>query len=926
MAYNPFNIFRRNQKALFAVLTVFIMVMFTLQSGVVGGDALENFARWLGGRAGSKEAVCKIDGSSVTAYDLEGVKGLQFRRTLANRFMYLAAVETVGRLNELANQQRAKLSPLGQQMAEAVSQAMPFIGLLGNPEVRNNPQFMQLLFQIDGAQRLVARVLDAPDARAEDREVARLYQTSFVLQEQLARSNGDHYFGNAPNRTRRELIEFKLWQKKADALGIRFGRDDVKRLIQAEFSGAFKSDVRVREAMARTTGFTMELTLESIGEEFRVRAAQAAVMGFPARYGRATAFATPYEAFEFYREQTSQATYQLIAVPAAGFDAKVPGAPTAAEIADLYTKYKDTEPDPRRETPGLKVPRKVKVAYLGITGEEPYYKKLAAEQLKVGEALAKASGALTVPVPGTGGAWGAALAGALGLKDPAVDAAYAAYTRAFESELKFKFGGGFGNTETTARDVLDVHWAKPGAAAAAVGGFVGQAAGFGHPGVAAAVAAGAPFNYEVRDRAKVGTPLVLGFATGPALLPGLVGAAAASKQNEPKPLPIGAKRADLLGTATDRRAKELAFGEQATFENQGRPLEKGDVERFREELKKQSENGQPKDRAATEKYIKEFVAARGLTITGASTELRDEWAIEDDPGLRALVDAQRESRVLAEALGAHGGAMPYRPFGRALFWATDSGARRTAATGTFLAEPLDLGTRDRVRYLFWRTEDAPAVALSREDATPAIVAAWKRAKARELAKARAEQIAETVRTKGPADPVTLDQFLYDQLFALKSEFIDPKALQRAKKFAVTGVAPLVVNPGFGGFGGGGGLSRYRLPESENLPFVTDEFEKALLDTRDKPAKTVLVLPDPAKDVYYVATLVKRDLKLPDEFRFDVFGQFGRARDVLGLHHNDASLKARQSIVELLKQEFRYEETEEQKKKLDDNAKSGGREL
>jgi hypothetical protein len=33
MAYNPFNIFRRNQKALFAVLTVFIMIMFTLQSG-----------------------------------------------------------------------------------------------------------------------------------------------------------------------------------------------------------------------------------------------------------------------------------------------------------------------------------------------------------------------------------------------------------------------------------------------------------------------------------------------------------------------------------------------------------------------------------------------------------------------------------------------------------------------------------------------------------------------------------------------------------------------------------------------------------------------------------------------------------------------------------------------------------------------------
>ena len=35
-------------------------------------------------------------------------------------------------------------------------------------------------------------------------------------------------------------------------------------------------------------------------------------------------------------------------------------------------------------------------------------------------------------------------------------------------------------------------------------------------------------------------------------------------------------------------------------------------------------------------------------------------------------------------------------------------------------------------------------------------------------------------------------------------------------------------------------------------------------------------------------------------------------------------KARQSVLALLKKEFKYEETEDQKKKLDENAKSGGR--
>jgi len=37
-------------------------------------------------------------------------------------------------------------------------------------------------------------------------------------------------------------------------------------------------------------------------------------------------------------------------------------------------------------------------------------------------------------------------------------------------------------------------------------------------------------------------------------------------------------------------------------------------------------------------------------------------------------------------------------------------------------------------------------------------------------------------------------------------------------------------------------------------------------------------------------------------------------------------KSRDSVLELLKKEFKYEETEEQKKKLDENAKSGSRNI
>ena len=44
MAYNPFSIFRRNQKAIFAVVTVVIMFMFVLSSGMTGKA---DFFNWL---------------------------------------------------------------------------------------------------------------------------------------------------------------------------------------------------------------------------------------------------------------------------------------------------------------------------------------------------------------------------------------------------------------------------------------------------------------------------------------------------------------------------------------------------------------------------------------------------------------------------------------------------------------------------------------------------------------------------------------------------------------------------------------------------------------------------------------------------------------------------------------------------------------
>jgi hypothetical protein len=936
MAYNPFNIFRRNQKALFAVLTVFIMFMFTLSSGVQNGDFFETFGRWLGASKG--EVVCTIDGHRITSRDLSGgTRGLEFRRLIANRFMYNAADEAIRELRATASQMRDKLSPQGQKMADAMERI--FLEMLQGP--LDQQSAMMARFDPAGYERKrqedVSRAIqfteyvsDAP-GKEEDKAAARAYRTALILTRMLREAPRDQYFVNAPNKTRADLIDFLLWAKKADQLGIRFSRDDVKRLIQQDFFNSFRSDVQVRKRLQEMTGFTMELCLDALADEFRVRAAQEAVLGPGARYHRAPLLTTPYEAFEFYRDQCSPTTYKALAVPVAAYLDRVTGEPTEAELKELYDKYASDEPNPKNETPGFKTPRRIEVAFIGLTGEEPYYKKLAEEQIKFGEVMAQASGALTVPVPGVGPEWLAGLAGPLSLKAPAVDAAYAAKVKEFD----FQRQQNYEKSSLTPRSrfssleaddpILPTNAVRPGVVAATLGAMIGQTAGGGSPGAAVALAMAAPLAYEQRQRVAIGMPLVLGACPSPALFPTLIGGAVAYRVREPKPLPIEALRPELLKETIDKRAHVLAFGDRRPI-GPGTEPEKGDVARFTDELKKLSEDGRPKDRAAVEKYVKDFIATRGLTTFGKSLAPHDEWTLEDDPGLAPLVAAQRMSLLLSR--GPHGGE--YMPFGRSFFWTTDFDRetftpRRVPSSGLFAAEtypPQEPDSRSgQMRYVVWRTEDLAPKKVDRLAARAALKAAWKRIKARELALKEANALADKIRASTGTNDVALERLLSDLYFDLVRDVKDPKLVARVKEFTIDNVAPLVMRPGkFGQLE----LGRFGLAESNDIPYPTPEMATALVENRDKGFKTVLVLPDAPKDTFYVTVLMKRELKRTDEFQRDVVSPLGTARDVLELYRAETIKRARDTVLELLKKEFKYEVTDEQKKKLEESTKSGSR--
>jgi hypothetical protein len=945
MAYNPFNIFRRNQKAIFAVLTVFIMIMFTLSFGK--GDFFDMLSSWLGSTKG--DVLCKIDGRKITNTDLEGgQRGLQFKRLMANRFMFFAAQETYVALLAYADQQRDKLSPQGREMSDAVKNAARAMDQLNDPQlkmfVQANPQFAQQLTQqyisqIQYAEYLVDLTTESPNAKEDDKNTARAFKSAFALRRTLQNSTNGHYFVNAPNRNERDKIEFLLWEKKADQLGIRFSRDDVKRLIQKECYEFLRpeADVRVQKRLAEAQpGYTIDACLDALAAEFRVRAAQAAVLGYNVRFrgdvDGAPAFSTPYEAYEYYRDQCSPSTYEIISVPATAFLDKVVGGPSETEINELYKKYANDEPTPRSETPGFKTPRKVAVAYIGITGEEPYYKKLAEEQIKVGEVMAKASGALTVPVPGVGPAWAIGVAGPLSLKEPAVDAAYNTKVKEFEEQRRQNYTRStldprpaFSSLELL-DPILPTNVVRPSVVAATVGALVGQTNAFGNR-AAPTLAMTAPLAFEIRERVSIGLPLALGAMPNPALLQTMIGGAVVASKKEPKPLPIEAYRPELLKGAIDARAKVLAFGEKPSgFSPRPDEIrEKGDVERFKEELKKLSENGKPKDKdkTAVEKYIQEFIKTRGLTVVGASTEPRDEWTLEDDPKLAPLVQAQEEA--LRSARGAHGGE--FRPFGKSFFWTEGfdfmtRSVRRSPAAGLYLAETYPPQEREarpgKPRYIVWRTEEKASERQDTNRARPAVIAAWKRLKARELAKQHAEDIANKIRASGKTSGATLEAPLFELYTNLCRDLRDPKVLERTRKFTVPGVAPLAVESV--------GLRPFVLTESNDVPYPTPDMTTALIDNRDKPIGTALVLPDAPKDTFYVAVLTNRNVKSPGDFRTDVYQSTGfappPAREILGRYRVEVVKRTRESVVELLKKEFRYEETEEQKKKLDDNAKSG----
>ena len=901
MAFNPFDVFRRNQKILFACLTVFIMFTFVLSFGQ--GDFFSQVPRWLAsGRSRGGTVLAEVDGSKVYSGDLEQARG---ERVLANQYMFVAARRGADSLLKYVQESQSRVSAEARPAVEAAAGARNGIlnlpGLLGS----NDPQSQQIasffLQQADRAMGGVTAVMAAPNAKPADQEVAAAAKSMLELTLRTAFARSAHYFDNQPNASNRDVMDFLLWKKKADQLGIRLNDAAVVRLANDEFFGKLSNDdwKTAEDALRGKQGFNADALRRALGDEFRVRAAQLAVLGGQSQRAGTPATDSPYDFYKFFRDQTNAARYALVTVPADNYLDKVTGTPTEAELLSLFQKARSVEPNPGNPSVGIKEPRRVKLGYVEITGDEPFYKAKAAATVKAAEESlqpatppGQAAAALAGP---------AVLAGAEG----PVGRQYAQYKTGHNQQVLRNWGSPvpFGGARPLDSHVLEPLNVVALAAAFAAGGPLTAPTVFVADGFA---------SDRIAKLESVLPMLTVPVGPGTGSLAGVLGAAGGLGAFT-SPLPKAAVAGLLAGRARDEVARTAAGEDMITL---GTELSKPGVK--------------PED---AQKQVEAFAKERSLAA-GGSTDLRDVFMLVSDPGLKKLTE-----RFEAEATqGRPGLFVDPAAFGFRFLFEMDptNAGRQRVSTGLYkpqtFPESAQFGpTAGQPAFLVWRTEDKPAESprtlddpaknLYGQTARDKTIAAWKRLKARELARKAADELAKLAPGFGQSS-VEIEMKLRDEVAKLAGQFTDPGAKSRVQYHEIDRVAPLVSNFSF--MPGQGGVSPFTVGRSSYMPFPGQDLQSALMDNRAKPLGTAAVAADVPGDRVYVAVLLYKEDKSADVFGLTVYGPTAAqmqgnelASAVRSRHQEEVRRENRDRAVSLLKAEFRYDkESDELNKKAD----------
>ena len=548
-----------------------------------------------------------------------------------------------------------------------------------------------------------------------------------------------------------DAILFALLLKKADQLGIHFPPNLVNELIQRDMSHSLdprSAGLVEKELRAARSGvsFTSEKLLEAIGNEYRARAALVTIQGNTgsgggpfakgesATYSSGPGAVTPYEFYQFYRDRCREMNYTLFEIPTESLVSQVKDEPSAKERNQLFMKYRTEEADPVKDTPGFKESRKVKIDFVTVDAKAP----------RVANGV-KPITAASLFLSGVAGPMSVGGNGILALAQAAQPSMAETQPLAHILNDQRAFANGRINPgEQFFFRPRDTSIYRPEPLVALLGALAGP------PSPATVSAAySLTFRSVELDHLKRITPMLLQawaapFNPTPA---NALGWPALAYSLSPKPLPDALYVTDIAARLKKDQVRNLF--EKDTDEFQNKMMEAA-TDMFGPAPDKAKAEAA---KAAANKYAKEWATARGLTMAGTKEPV-SKTMILTDPALKPLVDAAAADptkdpadttnavvRKFFDTFPQQDPRLP--PMMQTMAFDPEFFPNSRAA-----GEDLDKPT-----LLVWLSDEATPVAYAsleaanaktNGDMTKRVDAAWKLDKAKALAKAEADKLAEKV--------------------------------------------------------------------------------------------------------------------------------------------------------------------------------------
>jgi len=722
MAFNPFTWFRKNQKALFAGLLILCMIVFIGQFGA--GDPFQVAINYFGS---SRAAGPEITQMFRRAVHLDEVEQVKRNREMANGFL-LSVIQTSHdrvRRNLLATTLKSS-SPDDalSGVRELVTRLSEYPRQLQMAAFQGREAYTLTQFRIQEQLQNDLSILESIAARdrvknnAESLETLRRVATMagflvWAFGERTSRS--DMYMGGSTARIE-DRLDFLVWKKQADNLGINLTDADVLNLVEIEAAGdeelfskrlpPHQQKVIVDAVFTSGEGPRMRPAdlIDALRQEFRVAQAQTILLGIePGARGyrnrlgatASPAVGTPQEFFSFFKEQRTTSRVAFLPVPASDFLSRINNTPSQEELRTLFDRFRDKEPSPFSRDPGFKEPRRILVEFVSASHRDPYYRDLADKQTKALLAqsdpknrLGTALATLTMPP-----------LAAVGI---AFDPIQTEYERDLANEQPW-ISSDRDSLSTLEQRARGLHYGSVLQPTPAAALFLGM--GGVNPLVGLSSLYGAASQQEIKSSVTFNAGLLL---RGGGIEDSLGRAALALASSPPVPS-RAVLQPQLLAALRERIA-------QTTLDNNLRTLA-SELAKFR------GRSGAGKDYLA--RAVKEY-----------NFELKRMDAPKTREALQELTrnKALGQLEPLREAIAAMTQQNRPETFVEFLFQGNDAYEPQLATT----TEPK------RQEFLYWRAEDLPARERNFEDVRGEVLAAWKLEQARHLAARQAETLRNEV--------------------------------------------------------------------------------------------------------------------------------------------------------------------------------------